>query len=81
MDFCNQNFFGPNFFLTKTISITTTTIMMGFDTIEINLVSNESSTTVMTNISLLAKIAACTVISNKKLQQNYSLDGYYSFLK
>ena len=41
MDFFNQIFFGPNIFLTKTTSMSTTatTIKMGFDTIEINLVS------------------------------------------
>ena len=40
MDFFNQISFGPNIFLTKTTSMstTTTTIKMGFDTIEINLV-------------------------------------------
>ena len=40
MDFFDQNFFGPNIFLTKTTSMntTTTTIKMGFDTIKINLV-------------------------------------------
>ena len=40
MDFLNQHLFGPNIFLTKTTSMTTTTttIKMGFDTIEINLV-------------------------------------------
>ena len=38
MDFFNQIFFGPNIFLTKKTSMTTTitTIEMGFDTIEIN---------------------------------------------
>ena len=37
--FFNQNFFGPNIFFTKTTSMTTTTtIKMGFDTIEMNLV-------------------------------------------
>ena len=41
MDFFNQILFGPNIFLTKKTSMTTTitTIEMGFDTIEINLVS------------------------------------------
>ena len=38
MDFFNQISFGPNIFLTKTTSMSTTTIKMGFDTIEINLV-------------------------------------------
>ena len=40
MDFFNQILFGPNIFLTKKTSMTTTitTIEMGFDTIEINLV-------------------------------------------
>ena len=39
MDFFNQNFFGHNIHLTKTsMTTTTTTIKMGFDTIEINLV-------------------------------------------
>ena len=33
-----QKNFGPNFFFTKTTSITATTTLMGFDTIEINLV-------------------------------------------
>ena len=35
-----MDFFGPNFFFNKTTSITTTTtaILMGFDTNEINLV-------------------------------------------
>ena len=37
--FFNQNYFGPNIHLTKTsMRTTTTTIKMGFDTIEINLV-------------------------------------------
>ena len=35
----DQKVLGPNFFMTKTtITITTTTTLMGFDTIEINLV-------------------------------------------
>ena len=38
MDFMEQNFFGPNIFLTKATSMTTTTTKMCFDTIEINLV-------------------------------------------
>ena len=42
MDFFNQIFFGPNIFLTKKTSMKTTitTIEMGFDTSEINLVKN-----------------------------------------
>ena len=42
MDFFEPIFFGPNIFLTKTtqMSTTTTTIKMGFDTIENNLVDN-----------------------------------------
>ena len=42
MDFFNQISFGPNMFLTKTTSMSTitTTIKMGFDTIEINLVKH-----------------------------------------
>ena len=38
--FLDQKDFGPIFFLSKTTrTITTTTTLMGFDTIEINLVS------------------------------------------
>ena len=40
MDFFNQISFGPNIFLTKTTSMSTTTIKMGFDTTEINLVGS-----------------------------------------
>ena len=42
MNFFNQNFVGPIIFLTKTTSMNTitTTIKMGFDTIEINLVKH-----------------------------------------
>ena len=51
MDFINQHLFGPIIFLAKTTSMTTTTIKMGFDTIEINLVSPFAGGEYILNIS------------------------------
>ena len=54
LTFFEQNFFGPNLFLTKTTSMITitTTIIMGFDTIEINLVVVKNRTNVAwTNVT------------------------------
>ena len=61
MDSFNQIFFGPNIFLTKTTSMntTTTTIKMGFDTIEINLVHTYSYTVVQRH----TKLSVCESVS------------------